>query len=82
MNTAERYTHRKNLKPINVGESVRMQPIDSKGSNMTWKEATVCKTLARRNYEVSTDKGKTFRRNRRLLRRSCNREMCKNLLHQ
>ena len=57
--------HRKDLKPLNLGDSVTMQPIAS--GDKIWKPATVTKVLDNRTYEVSR-KGKTYRRNRRLLR--------------
>ena len=63
--TAEYYMHRKDLKPLNLGDSVTMQPIAS--GDKIWKPATVTKVLDNRTYEVSR-KGKTYRRNRRLLR--------------
>ena len=57
--------HRKDLKPLNLGDSVTMQPIAS--GDKIWTPATVTKVLDNRTYEVS-HKGKTYRRNRRLLR--------------
>ena len=63
--TAEYYMHRKDLKPLNLGDSVTMQPIAS--GDKIWKPATVTKVLDNRTYEVSR-KGKTYRRNRTLLR--------------
>ena len=66
-NVAERYMSRKSLNPLNVGDVVRMQPIQS--GNEEWKEGTVTKKLKSRSYEVSSN-GKTYRRNRKFLRRS------------
>ena len=62
--TAEYYMHRKDLKPLNIGDSVTMQPIAS--GDKIWKPATVTKVLDNRSYEVSCQ-GKTYRRNRKLL---------------
>ena len=64
---ADRYSERPSLKPLHVGDTVQMQPIQS--FNKEWKPATVTKVLDNRSYEVSRD-GRTYRRNRRLLRRS------------
>ena len=64
---AERYISRKSLKPLNVGEIVRMQPIQKDKDE--WKEAVVTKRIKNRSYEVTAN-GKTYRRNRRFLRRS------------
>ena len=63
--TAEYYMHRKDLKPLNIGDSVTMQPITS--GDKIWKPSTVTKVLDNRTYEVSR-KVKTYRRNRWLLR--------------
>ena len=63
--TAEYYMHHKVLKHLNLGDSITMQPIAS--GDKIWKPATVTKVLDNRTYEVSR-KGKTYRRNRRLLR--------------
>ena len=41
--TAEYYMHRKDLKPLNLGDSVTMQPIAS--GDKIWKPATVTKVL-------------------------------------
>ena len=65
---AERHVNKKNLKHLNVGDTVRIQPIRS--GEKVWKQATVSKTLSRRRYEVQTDNGRTYVRNRRTLR-SC-----------
>ena len=70
---AERHLGRKTLKPLTVGDFVRMQPIqDRKGE---WKEGVVSKKLKSRSYEVATEDGKSYRRNRKFLRASV--ESCK-----
>ena len=65
---ADRHLNRRTLTPLHVGDTVRMQPIDDK--NQRWKSATVTKELKRRSYEVTTDEGKSYRRNRQFLRKS------------
>ncbi len=56
----------KELKPLKGGDVVRMQPIQTGKSE--WKQATVAKKLKSRTYEVCTDDGSTYRRNRQFLR--------------
>ena len=65
---AERYAHRRALKPLSPGETVRMQPIES--GKKDWRQATVSTQIKRRSYEVITDDGKKYRRNRQFLRAS------------
>ena len=60
--------HNKVLKPLYTGDVVRMQPTES--NSKLWKQATVSKILDRRTYEVTTEQGRSYRRNRRLLRKS------------
>ena len=60
---AENYLNRQTLKPLQIGDCVRMQPIDR-----TTKQATVTQRLKNRAYEVATNHGKTYRRNRVFLR--------------
>ena len=59
---------RRDLKPLKVGECVRMQPIQA-GSKQ-WKQATVAKQVKTRTYEVVTDNGRRYTRNRQYLRSS------------
>ena len=66
--TAERHMYRPQLKPFNVGDVVRMQPINR--AEKEWKEATVSKQLEARSYEVMDERGHTYRRNRQHLRHS------------
>jgi len=63
---AERYDSRKTLKPLSIGDNVRMQPIDL---TKEWRPAMVTKDLGRRTYEVMTPEGKSFKRNRQFLRK-------------
>ena len=65
--TAGRFAGKRTLKPLNIGDTVRMQPIDS--SKSEWKEATVSKKLKSRTYEVKDVKGHVFKRNRQHLRK-------------
>ena len=59
---------KKDLKPLQTGDNIRMQPIDT--GKTEWQEAKVTKQLTSRSYEVTTDKGKKYRRNRRFLKKS------------
>lgn len=63
---AERHQDRRSLRPLSIGEAVRMQPIDNKMKE--WKGATVIKKLKNRTYEVETEVGKKYRRNRQFIR--------------
>ena len=65
---ADRYSNRKQLKPLCIGDTVRIQPID--GNKKEWKQATVSEKLSGHSYEVSTDAGKKYRRNRQFLRKT------------
>lgn len=65
---AERYQNRTSLRPLRVGETVRMQPIDNR--TQEWKEAVVTKRLKSRTYEVESGEGKRYRRNRQFIRPS------------
>lgn len=60
--------HRHDLKPLQEGDSVRLQPV--KPFDKVWKSAVVTKKLENRTYEVTTSDGKVLRRNRRLIRAS------------
>ena len=65
-NMATRHLDNRTLKPLEMGQKVRIQPIQKGGK--LWKEAVVTKSVNGRSYEVATPDGKTFRRNRQLLR--------------
>ena len=64
---ADRQLNRKSLKPLNVGDTVRVQPIDS--NKKEWKQATVSKKLDSHSYEVVADNGRTYRRNRQIFKK-------------
>ena len=61
----ERHTGRRELRPLQVGEPVRIQPIDGRNS---WKKAVVTSMLKPRSYEVESEDGVIYRRNRQFLR--------------
>ncbi|XP_066970068.1 uncharacterized protein [Macrobrachium rosenbergii] len=65
---ADRYSNRKQLKPLCIGDTVRVQPIDNKTEE--WKQATVSKKLSGHTYVVCTDDGGKYRKNRQFLRKS------------
>ena len=65
---ADRHLNRKSLKPLNVGDTVRVQPIDN--NKKEWKQATVSKKLNSHSYDVVADNGRTYRRTRQFLRKS------------
>ena len=53
------------LPALQIGDTVRMQPLDRTGS---WSKVSVVKKVAERSYLVKTDQGHLLRRNRRFLR--------------
>ena len=57
---------RKELPALHIGDAVRMQPLDNHSSY--WKTATVTKRLGKRSYEVTTEGGRKYIRNRLHLR--------------
>ena len=57
----------KELPPLNNGEVVRVKPTDRSGR---WYKARVEKQVDVRSYDVRTEDGQVFRRNRRHLRSS------------
>ena len=59
---------RKDLKSLDIGDVVRMQPIQR--GHKEWQEATVSERVKNRSYIVETDTGRSYRRNRQFLRRS------------
>ena len=63
---AERFTGRRTLRPLNVGDCVRIQPIDR--TNQAWKKAVVRSSVTPRSYEVEAEDGAVYRRNRQFLR--------------
>ena len=54
---------RRDLRRLNVGETIRMQPLEH--GRREWTEATVHKALSSRSYDVITATGRHYRRNRR-----------------
>lgn len=62
---AQRYVERRSLRPLQVGEKVRMQPIHS--GETEWREARVTKRIKSRTYEVRS-RNRLYRRNRQFLR--------------
>jgi len=56
----------RDLRRLNVGDTVRIQPAQGR----EWKEATVTNQTHQRSFEVTTNKGQRYRRNRRHLRLS------------
>lgn len=65
--TAERFMYRRSLQPLNIGDKVRVQPIQQ--SKKTWEEAIISNRMSNRRYEIKTKNGKMIR-NRRLLRKT------------
>lgn len=63
---AERHINNKELKPLNISDTVRIQPIQNPQD--IWKKATVSKQLNPRSYIVTTEDGRELRRNRVHLR--------------
>ncbi|XP_061170264.1 uncharacterized protein LOC133179549 [Saccostrea echinata] len=57
----------KDLPKINIGETVRIRPF---GQEKTWTKAKVDEKVYIRSYQVTTEDGRTYRRNRKHLRRS------------
>ena len=55
----------RDLPPLTKGSTVRMQPFKA---HKDWGKATVTKVLPNRSYEVKTETGGEYRRNRRHLR--------------
>ena len=53
------------LPPLEIGDTVRLQPQDKTGS---WNKASVIKKVAERSYLVRTPQGHLLRRNRKFLR--------------
>ena len=52
---------------MNIGDTVRVQPIDT--NKKEWKQGAVKKKLSNHRYEVTTDDGRTYKRNRQFLRK-------------
>ena len=57
--------HRRDLPPLKVGQTVRMQPIDN---TKEWKEGVVIEQTDSQTYQVEDGKGKKYKRNRALIR--------------
>ena len=60
--------HARDLKPLQVGTSVRIQP--SALFSHTWKPGIITRQLSPRSYEVQTDEGTVIRRDRHFMRPS------------
>ena len=56
----------RDLKTLQIGDNVRMQPIRTQ--EREWKEGTVTDVLPYRSFEVTDHNGRQYRRNRRHLR--------------
>ena len=67
---------RRELPALHIGDAVRMQPLDNQSS--LWKPATVTKPLRRRTYEVTTEGGRKYTRNRLHLRLRKDRDTPRN----
>ncbi|KAK2185370.1 hypothetical protein NP493_239g08018 [Ridgeia piscesae] len=65
---SERSSNQRVLRRLNVGETIRMQPLEH--GRREWAEATIHKALFSRSYDVITATGRHYRRNRRHLRPS------------
>ena len=63
---AGKQTKYKDLPPLKIGDTVRMQPLQP--HQREWKQATVCEKLPCRDYKVTADDGRKYRRNRQFLR--------------
>ena len=59
--------HVKDLKPLQPGDVVRMQPMNNQTE---WEKATVKQKTGIRSYEVHTENDILYRRNRKHLRKS------------
>ena len=57
----------KELPILNPGDTVRMQPME-RGNE--WNKATVTQKVGNRSYEIQTDDDKSYRRNRKHLRKT------------
>ena len=64
----ERSNDRRELQPLKILDTVRMQPIEK--NEEIWKPAKVTKQLSPRSYIVTTEDGKEFRRDRQFLKRT------------
>ena len=59
--------HARELKPLNIGDRVRVQSFSRR---KFWWPATVVKRVGKHSYIVRSEEGRTYRRNRRFLRSS------------
>ena len=62
----ERSNDSRELQPLKILDTVRMQPIEK--NEEIWKPAKVTKQLSPRSYIVTTEDGKEFRRDRPFLK--------------
>lgn len=67
-NVTEHYSNIRELPVLQRGDTVRVQPLENR--NATWKQATVSGRVSARSYEITTDEGKSYRRNRTFLRKT------------
>ena len=55
------------MKPLNTGDAIRIAPSQGHGH---WRKGIVQEQVGTRSYNVETEEGQTYRRNRRHLRTS------------
>ena len=67
MKAAERHLYRRTLAPLQVGDTIRLQPI--RPNEREWKTATVSKHLDGKGFEVTTEGGQVLRRSRKQMRK-------------
>lgn len=58
------------LDDLHPGDMVRLQPLGSIGKDKQWAQARVEAKVDNRSYQVRTEDGRVFRRNRKHLRRT------------
>ena len=56
------------LKPLQAGDTVRIQPLQP--FKREWQQATVSRRVSGRTYDVVSDDGRQYRRNRQFLRKT------------
>ena len=60
------------LPDLDIGESVRMQPVDRHG---VWRKGKVVKKVGNRSYFLETENGNVLKSNRKFLRTSDDQDM-------
>ena len=68
LKTAEYHLHRRVLKPLDIGDQVRVQPL--RPNEKAWQPAVVSEKLDARSYKVVSDNGAELRRARKHLRKA------------